>query len=64
VPLPNLPGIGPAGTLNNYVTSIGHISDVNRWGARVDHRFSSKDAIWVNLSYSKGSAWSASSAKS
>jgi hypothetical protein len=57
VPLPNQAGTGPAGTLNNYITTIGNVSDVNRWGARVDHRFSSSDAIWVNLNYSKGSPY-------
>ncbi len=57
VPLPNQAGAGPAGTLNNYVVNIGNISDVNRYGARVDHRFSSKDSIWVNLTYSKGSPY-------
>ena len=30
---------------------------MNRWGLRVDHRFSSKDTIWVSLNYSKGSPY-------
>lgn len=54
VPLPNQTGTGPAGTVNNYVVTIPHISDVNRFGVRLDHRFSSSDSIWVNLNYSKG----------
>jgi hypothetical protein len=54
VPLPNLPGNGPAGTLSNYVRTLGNVSDINRWSARVDHRFSSNDAIWINLNHSKG----------
>jgi hypothetical protein len=54
VPLPNTAGLGPAGTLTNYRWTIGNISDINRWGARIDHRFSGKDSIWVNLNYSKG----------
>lgn len=57
VPLPNQAGIGPAGTLSNWVGTIGHISDVNRYGARVDHRFSTRDALSVNLNYSKGSPY-------
>ncbi|HWQ53414.1 MAG TPA: hypothetical protein VN442_07000, partial [Bryobacteraceae bacterium] len=54
VPLPNQAGLGPAGTLTNYVTTLPNISDVNRYGVRVDHRFSNKDSIWINLNYSKG----------
>jgi len=54
VPLPNEAGQGPAGTLNNYRFNIGNISDINRYGLRVDHRFSEKDSIWVNLNHSKG----------
>jgi hypothetical protein len=54
VPLPNTPGLGPAGTLTNYRWTIANISDINRWGVRLDHRFSEKDSIWVHLNYSKG----------
>ena len=54
VPLPNVTSTGPAGTLNNYRWTVGNISDINRWGARLDHRFSEKDSIWVNLNHSKG----------
>ncbi|MFB3825549.1 MAG: carboxypeptidase regulatory-like domain-containing protein [Bryobacteraceae bacterium] len=54
VPVPNQGGTGPAGTLSNYVVNLSNVSDVNRWGLRVDHRFSSSDSIWVNLNYSKG----------
>jgi carboxypeptidase family protein len=57
VPLPNLPGAGPAGTLNNFVTTVGNISDINRYGARVDHKFSSKDSLWGSFNYSKGSPY-------
>ncbi len=53
VPLPNQAGT-TGGILQNYVVTIPHISDVNRYGVRVDHRFSSADSIWVNLNYSKG----------
>jgi hypothetical protein len=53
VPLPN-----QAGTLNgtqqNYIVNLPNISDVNRWGARIDHRFSDRDSVWINLNYSKG----------
>jgi len=54
VPLPNQTGLGPAGTLSNYRWTVGNISDINRYGARIDHRFSEQDSIWVNLNYSKG----------
>lgn len=54
VPLPNVTGLGPAGTLSNYRWSVGNISDILRVGARIDHRFSEKDSIWVNLNHSKG----------
>lgn len=54
VPLPNQAGSGPAGTLNNYVVNIGNVYDVNRWIARLDHRFSSRDALTLGFNYSKG----------
>lgn len=54
VPLPNAPASGPAGTLNNYRWTLANISDVNRYGLRVDHRFSARDSIWVHLNHSKG----------
>jgi hypothetical protein len=54
VPLPNQAGSGPAGTLNNYVVNIPNISDINRYGVRIDHRFSDQDSIWVNLNHSIG----------
>lgn len=57
LPLPNGPGIGPAGTLNNYVSNVGNIYDVNRVMARVDHRFSAKDALFSSINYSKGSPY-------
>ena len=40
VPLPNQAGAGPAGTLTNYVVNIANISDINRYGARIDHKLS------------------------
>ena len=57
VPLPNQAGTGLAGTLTNYVATIPRMYGINRYGLRVDHRFSSQDAIWVNLNYSKGSPY-------
>jgi hypothetical protein len=56
VPLPNQAGT-LNGTQNNYIVNLPNISDVNRWGARIDHRFSSKDTVWVNLNYSKGNPY-------
>ncbi len=54
VPLPNLPGTGPAGTISNFVFNNKNIADINRYLARIDHRFTDRDSIWVNLNYSKG----------
>jgi hypothetical protein len=54
VPLPNQAGAGPAGTLNNYVVNIGNISDINRYGARLDHRLRQNDNLWGSFNYSKG----------
>jgi carboxypeptidase family protein len=54
VPLPNQGGVGPAGTLNNYVVNIGNVSDVNRYGVRLDHKFSPNDGLWGSFNYSKG----------
>jgi Carboxypeptidase regulatory-like domain/TonB dependent receptor len=57
VPLPNLAGVGPAGTLSNYVVTVGNISDINRYGLRLDHKFSSKDTLWGSYNRSKGSPY-------
>jgi hypothetical protein len=57
VALPNQAGIGPAGTLNNYVGNIGNISDINRYSARLDHKLSDADALWGSFNYSKGSPY-------
>ena len=54
VPLPNQPGIGPAGTLSNWIGDTANIIDVNRFGPRLDHRFSDKDSIWGSFNYSRG----------
>ncbi len=54
VPLPNTTGLGPAGTLGNYRWTISNISDINRLGLRLDHRFTEQDSTWINLNYSKG----------
>ena len=57
VPLPNQAGAGPAGTLTNYVVNIANISDINRYGARVDHKLSQSDSLWGSFNYSKGSPY-------
>ncbi|MEX2261812.1 MAG: TonB-dependent receptor [Bryobacteraceae bacterium] len=57
VPLPNSPGTGPAGTGQNYVTSVGNIIDVNRYTARVDHQIDSHNSINASFNYSKGSPY-------
>ncbi|MEK7404314.1 MAG: hypothetical protein AAB225_04330 [Acidobacteriota bacterium] len=54
VPLPNQPGVGPAGTLTNYIVTVGNVSNINRYGARLDHRFSERDSLSGSFNYSKG----------
>ncbi len=54
VPLPNVTSSGPLGTLNNYRWVVPVTRDINRVNVRIDHRFSEKDSIWVNLNHSKG----------
>jgi Carboxypeptidase regulatory-like domain len=53
VDLPNLPGTGPAGTINNLVENIKNDSDINRYFVRIDHRFRDKDSIWFSGNISK-----------
>lgn len=58
VPLPNQAGaIGASGPANNYATTVGNVLDVNRYSAKGDHNFNSKNSISVTLSYSKGSPY-------
>jgi hypothetical protein len=57
VPLPNVAGTGPAGTGNNYVTTVGNVFGVNRYSARVDHYFNSKDMITILGAYNIGSPY-------
>jgi hypothetical protein len=54
LPLPNKPGSGPAGTLNNWTGDMANRINVNRFGPRIDHRFSEKDSVWGSFNYSKG----------
>ncbi|MPZ19488.1 MAG: hypothetical protein GEV06_16450 [Luteitalea sp.] len=57
VPLPNEPGAGPAGTLNNYRVTVENVSDINRFGGRVDQKLSARDTLWGSVNYSKGSPY-------
>jgi hypothetical protein len=57
VPLPNEPGAGPAGTLNNYIVTVENVSDINRFGGRLDQRLSARDTVWGSVNYSKGSPY-------
>ncbi|MEZ5402033.1 MAG: carboxypeptidase regulatory-like domain-containing protein [Bryobacteraceae bacterium] len=52
VPLPNL-----GSAANNYVTTVGDVIDVNRYSAKADHNFNSRNALSVVLNYSKGSPY-------
>jgi hypothetical protein len=57
VPLPTRDGVGPAGTLNNYQATIENVSDINRFGARLDQRLGARDTLWGSFNYSKGSPY-------
>jgi len=57
VPLPNQAGTGPAGTLQNYTVTIPQISDVNRYGVRLDHKLSERNSFWGSYNYSIGSPY-------
>ena len=62
LPLPNLPGTGPAGTISNYVGNISNISDINRYGVRVDHKLGNKDNLAGSFNSSKGSPYTVAQA--
>jgi len=58
VPLPNQAGtVGASGPANNFATTVGNVIDVNRYTAKGDHNFNSKNTMSVTLSYSKGSPY-------
>jgi len=54
VQLPNGPGTGAAGTVNNLAVNVPNTFDINRYFLRIDHHFSSKDQISGNFNSSKG----------
>ncbi|HWB98195.1 MAG TPA: carboxypeptidase-like regulatory domain-containing protein [Bryobacteraceae bacterium] len=60
--LPNLPGTGPAGTINNLVVNNPNNGDINRFFVRVDHHFSEKDTFWANFSSSKSGLYTVAQA--
>lgn len=62
LPSPNLPGTGPAGTLSNFVGTVSNISDINRYGVRLDHKLGSADALSGSFNYSKGSPYTVAQA--
>lgn len=58
VPLPNQAGtVGASGPANNFAETVGNVIDVNRYTAKVDHTFNTKNSISAVLSYSKGSPY-------
>jgi hypothetical protein len=58
VPLPNQPGsMGASGPALNFAETVGNVIDVNRYTAKADHNFNSRNTINVVLSYSKGSPY-------
>jgi hypothetical protein len=54
VPAANKAGTGPANTINNYVENVGQISDVNRFGIKIDHHFGERDMVNGSYTRSKG----------
>jgi hypothetical protein len=62
VTLPNLPGTGPAGTINNLAVNVGNDSDINRYFVRLDHRFSERDSLWFSGNISKADPYSVAQA--
>lgn len=57
VPLPNLPGTGAAGTLNNLVTNVPQVFNINRMGGRIDHRLSDRDNLSFVFTRSNGNPY-------
>jgi len=57
VPLPNLPGTGNAGTLNNFVTNVPQTFNINRLGFRFDHRATDKDSLSFVFTRSNGNPY-------
>ncbi len=53
-PLPNGPGTGAAGTMNNYVENVGNTINIGRLSGRFDHRFSDRDSVSGGFTDSKG----------
>ncbi len=45
VALPNAPGQGAAGTLNNHITNIKNDSDIKRYFLRLDHKLTQNDSL-------------------
>jgi hypothetical protein len=62
VPLPNQPGVGPAGTLNNHAVTLDNVSDINRFGVRLDQKLGRRDTVWGGFHYSKGSPYTVAQA--
>lgn len=54
VQLPNSAGTGPAGTGNNLFVNVPNTFNIDRYFARIDHRFSSNDQLTGNFNSSKG----------
>ena len=52
--LPNGPGTGIAGTIDNLAVNVPNTFDINRYFLRIDHHFSSRDQISGNFNSSKG----------
>jgi hypothetical protein len=49
--------VGASGPANNFAETVGNVIDVNRYTAKADHNFNSRNSISVVMSYSKGSPY-------
>ena len=58
LPLPNLPGNGPLGSLDNYVANVPNSTDYNHYMLRLDHQLTSKDSLTSSFTASKSGTYS------
>jgi hypothetical protein len=54
VPLPNQAGAGPAGNVKQLRGQHRQHLDINRYGARLDHKLTANDSLWGSFNFSKG----------
>ncbi|MBL8176530.1 MAG: carboxypeptidase regulatory-like domain-containing protein [Bryobacterales bacterium] len=57
VALPNAPGQGAVGTLNNHITNIKNDSDIDRYFVRLDHKLTDRDSLSFTGNISKANPY-------